>query len=105
RAMSPFLSVVVDDLDVGGAAVALRPLETDTPLVIDPDAVLPLSISAQRLEAVTRQRGEISQGRRCLQTVQLQLGRALDSGARLDPLPVGEFASPLVAVAEDHRPP
>src|SRR5262245_16601024 len=103
--MSHFLSVVVDDLDVGGPEVALHPLETDTPLVIDSDAVLPLSISAQRFEAVTRQRGEISQGHRCLQTVQLQLSGALNSGKRLDPLPLGEFASPLVAVAEDHRPP
>jgi hypothetical protein len=53
--MSPFLLVavdlvIVDDLDVGGTAVGLRPLETDAPLIIDADAVLPLAISAQQFD-------------------------------------------------------
>jgi hypothetical protein len=69
--------VRVDDLDVGGPAVALRPLEADPPLIIDADAVLTLPISAQRFEPVARQRGEVPQRRRRVETVQLQLGRTL----------------------------
>src|ERR1700739_1706768 len=103
RAMSRSLLVIVDDLDVGGPAVALRPFETDPPPIIDSDAVLALSISAQRFEPVTRQGGEIAQRRRSLETVQLQLGRTLNAGKRLDPFPGGEIASALVALAEDHR--
>src|SRR5262245_35050341 len=103
--MSRVLSVVVNDFDGGGASVALSPFETDAPLIIDADAVLPLSISAQCFEPVTGQRGEISQRRRRLETVQLQLRRTLNSGKSLDSLALGEFASPFVAVAEDHRPP
>jgi hypothetical protein len=69
--------VRVDDLDVGGPAVTLRPLEADPPLIIDADAVLPLPISAQRFEPVPGQGGEISERRRSLETIQLELGRTL----------------------------
>src|SRR5437870_117287 len=80
RAISRSPLVIVDDLHVGGSAVAFRPFEADPPLIIDPDAVLTLSISAQRFEPVPGQRREIPQRRRRLETVQLQLGRTLNAG-------------------------
>jgi hypothetical protein len=42
--------VVIHDLYIMG--VAAPPSETDPPLVVDPDAVLPLPISPQPLESV-----------------------------------------------------
>src|SRR5438445_8868799 len=103
RAMSCPPLVIVDDFDVGGPAVALGPFETDPPLIIDSDAVLTLPISAQHFESVAGQPGEISYAVLCLEKNKLQLGRTLNSGKRFYPLPRGEIASPLVAVAEDHR--
>src|SRR5207245_7690251 len=66
RAMSCPPLVIVDDFDVGGPAVALRPFETDPPLIIDSDAVLTLPISAQHFEPVAGQPGEISYAVFCL---------------------------------------
>ena len=48
--------VIIDDLDVRRARRSIRPLKTNTPLVVDPDAVLPLAIALQRLE--TRRRND-----------------------------------------------
>lgn len=42
--------MVIDDLDVIGVAVA--PHKADSPLVIDPDAVLTLSVAVQGLQPV-----------------------------------------------------
>jgi hypothetical protein len=44
------LSVVVSEFHV--VSLAIAPDETDPPLVVDPDAVLALTIPAQRLEAI-----------------------------------------------------
>jgi hypothetical protein len=51
--MSPLAgSVVVDDLDFVG--MALLPTETDTILLVDPNAVLAPTIAAQSFESVAR---------------------------------------------------
>jgi hypothetical protein len=42
--------MVIDDLDVQG--VTVTPPETDPPLLVDPDAVLALSIALQSLELI-----------------------------------------------------
>ena len=73
-------SVVVHDLDVVGAAVR-RPPEADPPLVVDPDAVLPLAVTPQRFEAVA---GRDTQGHQCSGGVDLQ------QLASRDPLDVPE---------------
>jgi hypothetical protein len=51
--------MIVNDLYITGAINT--PSETDTPLLIDADTVLSLSVSAQCLEPVTRQIHEIFQ--------------------------------------------
>jgi hypothetical protein len=50
-------SVIVRDLNVEG--VASGPAEADSPLVVDPNAVLPLSISPQPLQSVPRGHPEV----------------------------------------------
>jgi hypothetical protein len=52
RAIS-FPSVVIDDLDQFGAAVA--PDEADAPLIVDSDAMLAASVASQGFEAITGQ--------------------------------------------------
>ena len=48
-------SVVVHDFNVAGSVVC--PAETDPPLGVDPDAVLPCAVAPQYLEAVASQYG------------------------------------------------
>jgi len=55
--MSTPPSVVIHDLDVLGTVVS--PGEADTPLIIDPDAVLPDSIAPQRLQTIARRHSEL----------------------------------------------
>lgn len=49
-----FTSVVVNNFNV--SRIAIRPAETDPVLIVDPDAVLPESITLQHLETVAWRR-------------------------------------------------
>jgi hypothetical protein len=51
--------MVIHDLDI--ETVPSAPLEAEPPLIIDPDAVLPLAIAPQSFEAVSRDRREIGE--------------------------------------------
>jgi len=57
--------VIVSDLDIEGVAVV--PCEADSPLVVDPNAVLPLSISFQLLQAVSGWSSEVLKRDRAMQ--------------------------------------
>jgi hypothetical protein len=50
-------SVVIHDLDIPGRA--LTPFETNPPLVVDSDAVLPEPIAVQGFETIARRRAQI----------------------------------------------
>jgi len=52
-------SVVVDNLNV--ESVPVLPLETDTPLLVDPYAVLPLPIAHQPFKLIRRRNHEVAQ--------------------------------------------
>jgi hypothetical protein len=54
----PFSSMVINDLDVFGTCCG--PAEADTPLVVDPDAVLALPIATNRLTRSPRARPAVS---------------------------------------------
>ena len=49
--------MVIHDLDVPGRTVA--PLETDPPLIVDADAVLPPPITVQSFEPIARRNPQI----------------------------------------------
>jgi len=51
--------MVVDDFDVPSAVVS--PAKADSPLVVDPDAVLPASIAAEFLQPVAERHAKIVQ--------------------------------------------
>src|SRR5688500_6379247 len=57
--LMPLPSVIVGDLDVVG--IALAPDEADTPLIVDPNAVLPAAIALQSLHAVARRHAQIGE--------------------------------------------
>jgi len=51
--------MIIDDFNEFRATIA--PLETDTPLIIDPDAVLTATIALQRLQSIARRQPQIAQ--------------------------------------------
>jgi hypothetical protein len=62
-----FLSVVVGHFHV--VRVAISPRKTDSVLVVDPDTVLALPVSAQFLEAVSGGHGQVLKRQRRMQNV------------------------------------
>ncbi len=68
--------MVVDDLDVVGVAVS--PREADAPLVVDSDAELPRTSSAQLLEMIARRHSEVIEHVCGIQLPQTAQGYALD---------------------------
>src|SRR5207253_9978137 len=64
-------SVIIRDLDPLRAL--LGPNETDPVLVVDPDAVLPLPVFAQRFYVVPRRDSQRRERDRCVQLVELAL--------------------------------
>ena len=61
RASIKIDSVVIDYFNIVG--IAFMPPEADSPLVIDPDAMLPLPISFQLLKTVSRWNSKAFQAR------------------------------------------
>jgi hypothetical protein len=76
-------SVIIDNLDVRWPRRSIRPLETDAPLIVDADAVLPLAIALQRFEPVSRQRRQILKDVRGFEAIELEPSRPLDCRERL----------------------
>lgn len=73
------LLVIVHDLHIRWTRRSVRPLETDSPLIVDPDTVLALAVASEGLEAITGQRGKVSHGGGRLHAIQLQTGGPLES--------------------------
>jgi hypothetical protein len=68
--------MVVDDFDF--VRMSSAPYEADAPLIVDTNAVLPVSIPFQALEAVSWQRRQRSDLRSGIEDVQVSKRRALD---------------------------
>ena len=68
--------MVVDDFNVIGVSVA--PNETDTPLIVNPNTMLPFLVAAQRLQTVPGRRDQVTQFRRAIQLPQLATRDVLD---------------------------
>jgi hypothetical protein len=71
-------------------------------LVVDPNAVLALSVALQGLEAIAGQCREILQRVCRLDAIQLETGGTVDARQRLDAFPGGEVRRAPVAIADDH---
>jgi hypothetical protein len=77
--------VIVNDLDAVG--ISTTPHKTDPPSIVDTDAMLPLSASAESLQPIARGRCQIAQLRRNVQLPELSLGDPLEGAEPPDPLP------------------
>src|ERR1035441_6056430 len=97
------LLVIVDYLHVRRSRGAARPLETDPPAVVDPDAVLSFAVAGQRFETIAGQGCEVPNSRGRFQPVELQTRRPLDSGECSQPHSSGKESCALFSVADDQR--
>jgi hypothetical protein len=61
--------MVIHDFDAFGPAT--RPPKADSPLVVDADAVLPLPVTLQGLQSVTRRNPQIAEATRDLELAKL----------------------------------
>ena len=77
--------MVIHEFDI--MSISTTPDEADSPLVIDPDAMLPLPISFQRLQAVSWWDE---------QKVQVCCGMKLDKLTESHPLDIGREPSKLL---------
>src|SRR5882724_6978134 len=96
------LLMIVNNLHVRWSWRAARPLEANSPLVVNANTVLTLAVADQSFEAIARQSGKVPERCGRLQTVELQARGALESRECLDPFPRREAAGPFVAIAKDH---
>ena len=81
--------MVVHDFDVFGSSRC--PSKAEAELLIDSDAVLTLSVSFQRLEAVSWRNAEILQAPSDLELSELPTGDRFDVHESLDPLSASEL--------------
>jgi hypothetical protein len=95
--------VIVNNLHVNRAGIAILPTEAESPLVIDANAQLPFPIALERFKTVTRQGRKVSQSHSGFEAIQSHAGSVVNSRERFDALSSREVSGPLVAVTEDHN--
>jgi hypothetical protein len=94
--------VVIDDRNL--ERVAVLPAETDPPLIVDPNTVLPETIAFEFLQAIARRNAEIFERLSSIDRYELSKHRALEfSRETSDGLACEEAASIPVPEALDHN--
>ena len=82
--------MIVDNFDV--KCIGLAPAETDPPLIVNPNAVLPPPIAFQGFQPIPRRRSERAQLHRAVQLAQLPAGNLLKRGKTRNTLaPMNSF--------------
>jgi len=93
--------MIVDDLDI--LRTCLRPDETQTPLSIDADAVLPDAVVLQRFELIAWWRAQKLERMRRIELGQLADSRILDRSKLSWMTALVQGPRILAAKAPDHR--
>jgi hypothetical protein len=81
--------VIIANVHFPGVPVA--PDKTNTPLVIDTNAVLALAIATQRLQTIAGWRGQVAQSTGRIQLAEFPQRNSLDAFETLNRLPVIEL--------------
>ena len=92
--------MVVHDFQFGWAGTSIRPLEADPPLIVDPDAPLPLAPALEGLQAIAGSR-RIAQACGRVELVELARGGAGEAREGRDPATPMECVGPSVPEADD----
>ncbi len=94
--------VIVNNLDARWTGGSARPLEANSPLIVNANTVLALAVAYQSFKAIAGQNGQVSERCGRLQTVKLQARGALESRESLGAFAGGEVSGPTVPVADNH---
>jgi hypothetical protein len=73
--------VIVDDFHF--VTIAIAPNKTDPPLIVDPNRVLPFTVSMQCFQLISGRRRQNAQLRGCVKLEQFPNGNPLDSAKTL----------------------
>jgi len=93
--------MVVRDFNGFRAVGARRPLETQPPLPVDPDAVLIFSVTRQSFQAIAGELRQVSQAGCRFQDTQTLFRLVTEALKSCHPLAFGETPSPRVFVIPD----
>lgn len=78
------------------------PFETDPPLPVDSNAVLPVAVSAQGFKSITRQSGQIFETGGTIKGLKAALGLGDESLKSANPTPKVKCLSVFVSKASNH---
>ena len=94
------LLVIINNLYVGRSRRSAKPFKANPPLIVNANAVLALTVTAQCFKPVARKSGEITERSSGLHTIKLHAGSPFKTRKRLYTPSDGEISGPLVTVAE-----
>lgn len=94
------LSVIVHNLDVIG--VAISPMETYSPLIVDSDTVLPGPVSFQRFQPIPANLCQVVQAGRCMEASQPRTSSGFDRTESTAAEPSVKRLGFLALKREDH---
>jgi len=94
--------MVVHNFNAGGSRGALRPLEADPPLIIDPNTPLPLPVSLESFQPIAAQPDQISQAGSCFEPPEPHQCLPTNAFESPDELTAPYLVSVPVTEAQDH---
>lgn len=94
--------VVIDNFNIDRTQRIFGPVETDSPLIVDPNTILPFPIPLQPLKTVPRQGRQIMKSRGGFEPIEFQPGHTLNPCEGRNPLSMGKVYRSAVCVANDH---
>ncbi len=95
--------MVVDDFNIARAGGPLRPLKTDPPLLVDPDAILSLTVTPQRLQPVSGKAPKRLQMWCRLKAIQPNFSLSAKALEGRNPVAIRKAARLPIPVALDHE--
>jgi hypothetical protein len=93
---------MVYDFNIARPGLAIRPLETNAPLLVDANGILSSAISFERFEPVSWQSAQRIEGQRRVQDRQPPGGLIFKAPKRSDELTLRKLLRLLVSIAQDH---
>jgi len=92
--------MIIYDLNI--VSIAIAPHKADTPLIVDANTVLPVSVAFERFQSITRKRRQVAQFRGYIQLSKFSLRHPLEPSKPLDMLPCMELFCLLRPEGLDH---
>jgi hypothetical protein len=97
-----FLSMVINDFDIAGSWLSVRPRKANAPLLVYADRILPNPVAPQRLKLVAWQTTQVDNGGRGIQNGEpaCRLPRKALKGS--NEFPLSKLLRQSVFIAQDH---